>query len=89
MRTGIAFSIAAAVTGTAILAAAPASAFPAGARNQRSVAGPEATLRKIVFFEELYFEGYVPFYDEQNYCWQQVWTPHGWRWVDVCHGYAF
>ncbi|MGQ0445820.1 MAG: hypothetical protein ACT4O2_12030 [Beijerinckiaceae bacterium] len=25
-----------------------------------------------------------------NYCWQQVWTPSGWQWADVCAGdFAF
>jgi hypothetical protein len=22
-----------------------------------------------------------------NYCWQQVWTPSGWQWLDACAGY--
>jgi hypothetical protein len=32
-----------------------------------------------------YYYGYVPYYG--NYCWQQVWTPSGWQWVDACAGY--
>lgn len=22
-----------------------------------------------------------------DYCWQQVWTPYGWQWRNVCWGY--
>jgi len=90
MRTGFSFCIATALTGAAILAATPASAIRTGGLNQSLVAKYRDAIHKTVFIEELYVEPYVlPFYDEQNYCWQQVWTPHGWRWVDVCHGYAF
>jgi hypothetical protein len=32
-----------------------------------------------------YYYDYVPYYG--NYCWQQVWTPSGWQWVDACAGY--
>jgi hypothetical protein len=34
-----------------------------------------------------YYYGYVPY---GNYCWQQVWTPSGWQWIDACSGvYGF
>ncbi|MCI0599444.1 MAG: hypothetical protein L0Y50_10640 [Beijerinckiaceae bacterium] len=90
MRTGVILCIATAVTAAEILEAALAPAVQTGRRDQSFGTGYQAATRKIVFAEELYLEPYVlPFYDEQNYCWQQVWTPHGWRWVDVCHGYAF
>jgi hypothetical protein len=79
--TTILGSICAVALGAAILTAAPAPAVASG--------GYEKLLHKAVYAWELNDEGAVPYYDDENYCWQQVWTAHGWRWVDVCHGYAF
>jgi hypothetical protein len=80
-------SICAAALGAAILTAAPAVAC--GGHAQNFLGRCEKLLHKAVYAWELDDEGAVPYYDDENYCWQQVWTAHGWRWVDVCYGYAF
>src|ERR1700724_178728 len=43
--------------------------------------------RMVYLWRAVDAEGYdyVPYYG--NYCWQQVWTPSGWQWVDACAGY--
>ncbi len=52
--------------------------------------GPETLLHKAVYAYELNDPADIPFYDDENYCWQQVWTAsNGWIWIDVCHGYVF
>jgi hypothetical protein len=48
--------------------------------------------RNVVVVGGPFFYGYVPYYYgyvlyHGNYCWQQVWTPSGWQWVDACSGY--
>jgi hypothetical protein len=87
--TTIMGSICASALGAAILTAAPASAVASGGHAQNFSMMYENLLHEAVYAWELYDEGAVPYYDDENYCWQQVWTAHGWRWVDVCHGYAF
>ncbi|HMF06984.1 MAG TPA: hypothetical protein VKE72_08245 [Methylocella sp.] len=89
--TNVTGSIYAAVIGAAVLmTAAPASALVSGSRGEILSGGHENLLRKAVYAYELYDDGYNWFYDDENYCWQQVWTDsNGWRWVDVCHGYAY
>ncbi|MCI0465431.1 MAG: hypothetical protein L0Y57_00230 [Beijerinckiaceae bacterium] len=88
MKLGI--SLAIAIAAAVLLAPSRASAVPNGPVNEALSFGYQAPFRKAVFIGELYTEQYViPYYNEQNYCWQQVWTPHGWRWVDVCYGYVF
>jgi hypothetical protein len=83
-------SMRAAALGAAILTAAPASALTSNRPGQIISGGQENPLHKAVFSYELYDDNYVPYYDEENYCWQQVWTAsNGWRWVDVCHGYVY
>jgi hypothetical protein len=78
---------AAAVAGALLTAALP----PVGLCAPGNFSGgPEALVHKAVYAYELYGPDDIPFYDEENYCWQQVFTPsNGWVWVDVCHGYAF
>jgi hypothetical protein len=48
--------------------------------------------RDVVFVGGPFFYDYAPYYYDYvlydgNYCWQQVWTPSGWHWVDACSGY--
>lgn len=89
--TSVTGSMRAAAIGAAILTAAPPSAVALGWPGQIFSSGQENLLHKAVYAYELYYYGYVPYYyDDENYCWQQVWTANnGWRWVDVCHGYAY
>jgi hypothetical protein len=72
----------------AILTAAPAWAL-APCPPAQNFCGLQETLPNAVYAYELSDEGYTPFYDDENYCWQQVWTANGWRWVDICYGYAY
>jgi hypothetical protein len=74
----------------AILTAAPTWALaPCPPAQIFSGLQQETPLHDAVYAYELYDEGYTPFYDDENYCWQQVWTANGWRWVDICYGYAY
>jgi hypothetical protein len=100
--------VAAAAIGAAIVTATPAVAFhAAGMRMGRQVSGGgfhnPACFRHhrhfcdVIFVGGPFFYGYVPYYYDYvlydgNYCWQQIWTPAGWQWVDACpgyHGYAY
>ncbi len=88
--TSVTGSVRAAAMGAAILTAVPPSALALSCSGQVFSGGQENLLHKAVYAYELYYDGYVPYYDAENYCWQQVWTDsNGWRWVDVCHGYAY
>jgi hypothetical protein len=73
----------------AILTAAPAWAIAPCPPAQNFSGLQETPLHNAVYAYELYDQGYTPFYDDENYCWQQVWTANGWRWVDICYGYAY
>jgi hypothetical protein len=85
--TGVRGALCVAAIGGALLAAAP---LPVACGPVYTSGGSGTLLHKAVYPYEVYGPEDVPFYDEQNYCWQQVWTPNnGWLWVDVCHGYAF
>ena len=48
-------------------------------------AGQHFVDRAFLYDYVPYYYDYVPYYG--NYCWQQVWTPSGWQWVDACAGY--
>ena len=86
--TGVRGSLCAAAIGGELLAAAPLPVAPCGLGYASG--GPGTLLHKAVYAYEVYGPEDVPYYDQDNYCWQQVWTPsNGWLWVDVCHGYAF
>ena len=79
-----------AVAGALILLAAQLSAVAAAGQPRIFRHSLEGPIIEAVYAWELYGEEpVVPYYDPDNYCWQQVWTAHGWRWVDVCYGYAF
>ena len=84
--TGVAGAL---VAGAAIVLGVVSPALAAAGHPQTFSSSPEKFIRNAVYDWELWDEYPVPFYDEDNYCWQQVWTAHGWRWVDVCHGFAF
>jgi hypothetical protein len=96
--------VAAAAIGAVIVTATPS--FGAGVNGGRHFVGgfhnracfrhhrhfrSFAVVGGAFFFDYVpYYYGYVPYYG--TYCWQQVWTPSGWQWVDVCpgyHGYAY
>ena len=82
----------AALAGAAILLAVQPPALAAAGQPQIFPHSLEAPIIKAVYDWELFGEDPVPpvpYYDPDNYCWQQVWTAHGWRWVDACYGYAF
>jgi len=79
--------MAAAGVGIWLVPTSPALAAPWQA--QAFARFSEQPVCKAVYDWELWGEDPIPYYDADNYCWQQVWTPQGWRWVDVCHGYAF
>jgi hypothetical protein len=86
----IAGVICAAAGAAAILLAAQRPAFAAAGQPQILAKSPEASVLQAVSDWELWDEEpVVPYYDADNYCWQQVWTAHGWRWLDVCYGQAF
>jgi hypothetical protein len=81
--------VAAAAIGAAIVTATPG--FGAGANSgDRHFGGGfhnRACFRHHRHFRNFAFVGGAFFYDYGNYCWQQVWTPSGWQWVDVCPGH--
>lgn len=78
---------AAAIGGALLIAASAPVAFRAPANLP---GGPETLLHKAVFTYELNDLADIPYNDDENYCWQQVWTAsNGWIWMDVCHGYVF
>jgi hypothetical protein len=60
--------------------------------NRRYVGGfrDPAFCRRPRHFRNFAFVGGPFLYDFSpygNYCWQQVWTPSGWQWLDACAGY--
>ncbi len=78
-----------ALAAAAILLAAQPPALAAAGQQQIFRHSLELPIVKAVYDWELWDEDPVPYYDADNYCWQQVWTAHGWRWLDVCNGQAF
>lgn len=84
--------VAAAAIGAAIVAAAPGFAGGAPFAGRRFVGGfhDPACFRHHRHFRDFAVVGGPFFYDYAgygNYCWQQVWTPSGWQWLDACAGY--
>jgi hypothetical protein len=84
--------VAATAIGAAIVTATPgfgAGMHGAGRHFVGGFHGP-AYYRHHRHFRNSAFVGGPFFYDYAgygNYCWQQVWTPYGWQWVDACSGY--
>jgi hypothetical protein len=60
-------------------------------RCHRALLRHHRHFHQVVFAVEPYFYDYGPYYYNGygNYCWQQAWTPRGWRWLDICYGFAF
>jgi hypothetical protein len=87
--------VAAAAIGTAIVTATPGFGAEVDGGGRHFVAGfhNRACLRHHRHFRHFAFLGQPVFYaygTYGNYCWQQIWTPSGWQWVDICpsyHGY--
>jgi hypothetical protein len=55
-----------------------------GKFHNRACFRPHRHFRHFAFVGEPVFYAYGTY---GNYCWQQVWTPSGWQWVDICPGY--
>src|SRR3984893_11460198 len=89
--------LAATTIGAAIVTVTPALAFQGGGfgggmggmRMSRQVFVGGAPRFVGAPFAGRHFVDGAFFYDSYygNYCWQQVWTPSGWQWVDACAGY--
>ncbi len=92
MVTKLLRCVAAAAIGAAIVTAAPGFACGAPLANRHYVGGVQrpACFRHHRHFRNFAFAGGPFFYEYAgygNYCWQQVWTPSGWQWLDACAGY--
>jgi hypothetical protein len=84
--------VAAAAIGAAIFTAVPGFADGARFAGRHYVGGfhDPACFPHHRHFRKFAFVGGPFFYDYAgygNYCWQQVWTPSGWQWLDACAGY--
>jgi hypothetical protein len=76
--------VAATVIGAAIVTATPAASF----RGSGGFGGMRIG-RQVFVGGPFFYDYYIPYYYDfvpyhGNYCWQQVWTPSGWQWVDAC-----
>lgn len=92
MTTKLLRCVATAAIGTAIVTATPGFGAGVEGGGLRFVGGSynRAGVRHHRHFRNFAFVGGALFYSYGgygNYCWQQVWTPTGWQWVDVCPGY--